>query len=148
MEKSKRRKTPSSLKNFIRTFWFFLYFLPLLQWTQFLHIPRDSGNFFRRKYCTILPIYCISIFVFFPLHAYNELKRENKSILPQRLKPTFFEILSSLRVSFIQGCSTRKISKNVEFSLSGKQCIVLPKWTMLCVCLLKRVLGVCSEKLC
>ena len=50
--------------------------------------------------------------------------------LPQRLKSTFFEKISSLQVPFGDP-RLEKISKNVDFSLCGKHCIVLlmPKWT-------------------
>ena len=48
--------------------------------------------------------------------------------LRQRLKLTFFEIFSSLKVPFGDPL-LEKVSKNVDFSLWGKHCIVLPKWT-------------------
>ena len=51
------------------------------------------------------------------------------NLLPQRIKSTFlFFIFSSLGV--LSGDPLlEKISKNVDFSLWDKQCIVLPKWT-------------------
>ena len=48
--------------------------------------------------------------------------------LPQRKKSTFFEIFSSLRV-FFGDPPLIFFSKNIDFSLWGKHCIVLPKWT-------------------
>ena len=48
--------------------------------------------------------------------------------LPQRLKSTLFEIFSHYADPFVTA-QFEKISKNVDFSLWGKQCIVLPKWT-------------------
>ena len=46
--------------------------------------------------------------------------------LPQRLKSMFFEILYSIRVSF-RDPPLENFSKSIDFSLWGKQCIVLPK---------------------
>ena len=46
--------------------------------------------------------------------------------LPQRLRSMFFENFSSLQFSFGDPL-LENFSKNVDFSLSGKQCIVLPK---------------------
>ena len=51
--------------------------------------------------------------------------------LPQRLKSTFSEIFSSLWVAFGDR-PLENFSKNIDFSLWGKQCIFLPKWTFFC----------------
>ena len=59
--------------------------------------------------------------------------------LPQRLKAMFLKKNSSFRVPF--GYPTlEKISKNVDFSLCDKQCIVMPKWTFF------RVLPHCESR--
>ena len=47
--------------------------------------------------------------------------------LPQRLKSTCFEIFSSLH-----SIPFERISKNVDFSLWSKQCIVQRKWDQNC----------------
>ena len=46
----------------------------------------------------------------------------------QRLKSTFFE-KKFFTPGLLRGSFTRKITKNVDFSLWGKHCIVLTKWT-------------------
>ena len=51
--------------------------------------------------------------------------------LPQRLKSMFFEIFSSLRWP-LRDSFVRKFSKNIDFSLWGKQCIVPRKWDQNC----------------
>ena len=58
--------------------------------------------------------------------------------LPQKLKSTFFFKKNSLQVPFGDP-RLEKISENVDFSLCGKQCIVLPKWTF------SRVLAHCKK---
>ena len=69
------------------------------------------------------------------ISSHNELKRgknvhfgRTMHCLPQRLKSTIFEIFHSLRVPF-GNPPLENISKMLIFSLWGKQCIVLPKWT-------------------
>ena len=54
--------------------------------------------------------------------------------LPQSLKWTFFEIFSTLQISFRTGTlhSKKFQKKPVEFSFWGKQCIVLPHFSSLC----------------
>jgi len=47
--------------------------------------------------------------------------------LSQRLKSTFFEIFPSLRRVLFGDPLHKKVSKNIDFSLWGKQCIVLAK---------------------
>ena len=53
-------------------------------------------------------------------------------MITSKTKINVFEIFSSLRYSFGDS-PLEKISKNVDFSLWGKKCIVLPKWTFFLV---------------
>ena len=49
--------------------------------------------------------------------------------LSQRLTSMFFEKISECMVPLKGNRSEENFSKNVDFSLWGKQCIVLPNWT-------------------
>ena len=68
-------------------------------------------------------------------------------VIKLRLKSTFFKKFSSLRWP-LRDRSIKKKSKNVDFSLRGKQCIVLPKWTFLRVlahCVMMSWLNICTK---
>lgn len=66
---------------------------------------------------------------------HNELTKTREKVhfggtmrcLPERLKSMFLEIFSS-GAAPKGNWSEEKISKNVDFSLRGKQCFVLQKW--------------------
>ena len=57
--------------------------------------------------------------------------------LSQRQKSRFFEIFSSLRVSFAGDPHSKLFRKNVDISLWGKQGIVLPNWTFSSLCIIR-----------
>ena len=104
---------------------YFFYIFHPLETLIFAQIPKSKIE--KDMPCFVLFIY------------HNELKLQKKHlqfqicvwIVAYMITSTFLENFSSLQVSFFGDPPLESISKNVDFGLLDKQCIVLPQWIFL-----------------
>ena len=98
--------------------------------TVVLNMWSPLGNEVNLKFVSMHPLVCLEEHYVWFSQFWSHF-HETMHCLPQRLKSTFFEKI--LSEGFPKGTRRQKqISKNIDFSLWGRQCIVPWKWDQNC----------------